>query len=135
MIFLPLLGFANPNENKDYWICKSHDNSNREWTIKNNYQKIAINQSFDACKKESKNPRTCKTSDNDCEGYHLGFSTKPYWRCMALDKTANHWKSNYYSNKDDAFLAAKAYCRSESRAPDSCYVNMITCANVNESQD
>ena len=131
LIFFPLLAFASPTEDHDYWVCKTQDENNMEWIIKNNYQKIALNLSFDACKKESKDPKTCKTSVNSCEGFHLGLSTKPFWRCTALDKKADYWTSNYYPNMDDAAIAAKAYCKSKSKVPDSCYVNLITCANAN----
>ncbi len=130
--FLPSLCIATSDQNGDYWICKTHDNANREWINKSSYQKVALNLSFDRCKKESKNPRSCKTSANDCEGFHLGLSTKPYWRCTALDSTATAWKSNYYTNKDDAYLAAKAYCKSKSKVPDTCYVNFMTCLNAND---
>ncbi|RUR12946.1 hypothetical protein [Legionella sp. km772] len=131
-MFLPFLSFASPDENQDYWVCKTHDNNNVEWTVKNKYQKIALNLSFDACKKQSKNPNTCKTSSNDCEGFHLGLSTKPYWRCTALDKKSGVWKSNYYPNRDDAYMAAKDYCKSKSQAPETCYVHVLTCTNINE---
>lgn len=130
--FLPALSLAEPSQNEDYWICKTHDNQNGEWTIKNTYQKVALNLSFDACKKGSKNPSSCNTSKNDCEGFRLGLSTKPYWRCTALDRTAAEWKSNYYPNREDAYLAAKDYCRSKSSEPESCYVHISTCINVNQ---
>lgn len=131
ILFLPMLSFASP-EDGNYWQCTTHDNANQEWTAQSTYQKMALNLAFDSCKKQSKNPATCKTSGADCEGYRNGLSTKPFWRCTALDKTATAWKSNYYSNRDDAALAAKAYCRSKSTLPESCYINFITCMNIND---
>ncbi len=132
LIFLPFFSFAMPTENEDYWICNAHDNANRVWPIKSHYQKVALNLAFDSCKKQSKSPTSCKTSAEDCEGFHLGLSTKPFWRCTALDLTANHWKSNYYHHKDDAILGAKAYCKTKSKVPETCYVHILTCMNVNE---
>lgn len=120
-----------PIGNGDYWICKTHDNANIEWTVKNAYQKIALNLAFNACKKQSKNPKSCKVLDEECEGFHLGVSTKPMWRCTALDTQAKAWHSNYYINKDDAAIAAKNYCKSKSDIPETCYVNLITCININ----
>lgn len=132
LLLLPLLSFAMPDDGQDYWVCKTHDETNREWIVKNNYQKIALNLSFNECKKQSKNPMSCKTSINDCEGFHLGLSTKPFWRCTALDVTATAWRSNYYSNREDAALAAQAYCKSMSTMPGTCYINLVTCINLNE---
>ncbi len=116
----------------DNWTCKSHDAAHMEWSVSNAYQRMAINLAFDACKKQSKWPKTCKTSLNDCEGFLNGISTKPIWRCLALDAQAQPWQSYYYTTKDDAALAAKAYCKSKSAVPDTCFVNMVTCININQ---
>jgi hypothetical protein len=130
LLFVPLIGFSMPNQ--DYWICRTQDINQMEWTAKSEYQKIALNLAFDACKKRSKNPSTCKASTEACEGFHLGKSTKSFWRCTALDRAADYWRSNYYHHKDDAIMAAKAYCKSKSSVPETCYVNVITCININE---
>lgn len=132
LMFTPLATFAVPSAGT-YWICKSHDKDHVEWTAKSEYRKIALNSSLAACKKRSTFPATCRTSHEDCEGYHLGLSIKPFWRCTALDRTAAYWRSNYYPHKDDAILAAKAYCKSKSSVPETCYVNVITCSNINEN--
>jgi len=131
-IFLPLIGFAMPINNNVYWVCKTHDNNNLEWSVKNSYKKVALNLAFDACKKQSKTPKSCKTSLNDCEGFQNGLSTKPLWRCTALERGAGHWLSNYYSNREDAAIAAKDYCKTQSSIPETCYVNLIGCTNANE---
>lgn len=117
---------------EDYWICKAHDATQKEWVVQNTYQRMAINLAFDACKKQSTSPLTCNTSNNSCEGFIDGVSTKPLWLCLALDANATPWRSNYYTNKEDAALAAKAYCKSKSELPETCYVNMITCNNINQ---
>ena len=129
LIFMPLIGFTMPTQ--DYWVCKTHDRDQIEWAAKSTYQKIALNIAFDACKKRSHDPSTCKTSQEDCEGFHLGMSTKPFWRCTALDRAADHWRSNYYHHKDDAIMAAKAYWKDKSSTPGTCYVNVISCININ----
>lgn len=130
-IFTPLIGFTMPSNDTTYWVCKTMDNNNLEWIVKNKYKKIATNLAFDACKKQSKNPKSCKTSANDCEGFQNGFSTKPLWQCSALDKGTGLWKSNYYAHRDDAAIAAKDYCKTQSTIPETCYVNLIGCINAN----
>lgn len=118
--------------NGGYWQCTTKDRTSKQWTITNAYQKIALNLSYEACKKESHSPESCTTSLNDCEGFQLGMSTSPYWRCTALDRTAGVWQSNYYRVREDAALAAEAYCKNNSTVPDTCYINMVTCKNINE---
>ncbi len=116
----------------NYWICTTKDNANQQWSAKSTYQKAALNLAFATCKKESKTPSTCKASISDCEGFNQGMSTKPMWQCTALDHTAEPWKSNFYSQRDDAALGAKAFCREKSTVPDTCYINMVTCASFKE---
>lgn len=117
---------------KDYWQCTTHDIDNNLWIAKSGFQKVAINVGYDSCKKQSKNPTTCKTAKTACEFFLQGVSTRPLWRCTALDRTAVAWKSNYYSDRTDAAFAAKAYCKDNSTVPETCYINMVTCFNVNE---
>ncbi len=131
-LLLPATGFTAANEEDTYWQCSTHDKVSKEWVARNTYQKVAINIAFEACKKESEFPGSCKASKSDCEGFYMGMSTKPLWRCTALDQTAVPWNSNYYTQRDDAALAAKAYCRENSTVPDTCYINMVTCRNFNE---
>lgn len=132
-MLLPVSGFTAPiNEEGSYWQCITHDKANKEWTARNTYQKVAINIAFAACKKESEFPSSCKAAKSGCEGFYMGMSTKPLWRCTALDQTAEPWNSNYYPQREDAALAAKAYCRENSTVPDTCYINMVTCRNFNE---
>jgi hypothetical protein len=127
-LFLPIVGFAI----EDNWICKAHDVAHQEWAAKNAYQKMAINFAFAYCKKQSKNPMSCKVSETDCEGFQQGISTKPFWRCTALDAQAAGWNSNYYANREEAGLAALSYCKAKSPAPETCFINLITCLNVNK---
>lgn len=122
----------DPNSN--YWYCSASDAEDKEWTVTSGYELAAINKAFDACKKESRMPATCKVAKENCEVFVNGLSTRPMWRCTALDQTAQPWRSNVYSQRDDAALAAKAYCQDESSLPDTCYINLITCRNLNSRE-
>lgn len=122
-------GLAKPIDGS-YWKCTTKDRMNKQWTMQNSYQKMAFNLSFEACKKESASPESCVISSEDCEGFYLGKTTSPHWKCTALDRTAVAWQSNHYRMRDDAALAALAYCKNNSTVPYTCYVNMVTCFNV-----
>lgn len=117
-----------------YWQCTSEDDGNKIWTAKNAYQKTALNIAYAACRKESSAPSTCHSSIANCEGFNLGRSTRAMWQCTALDKAsdAEPWRNSPMSQQEDAALAAKAYCKNNSKLPETCYINMITCVNVNE---
>lgn len=132
LIFLVTTGHAAPVLTKNsYWQCITEDKTNKQWTARNAYQKMALNIAYEACKKESPYPLSCKTSQASCDPIVRGRSIKPMWLCTALDSSALPWSSNLYTQRDDAALAAKAYCRENSNIPETCYVNMITCRNVN----
>lgn len=119
------------NVSVNYWQCTTMDAESKTWLAEGHYQLTAINHAFAKCKKESAYPTTCKTSKNNCEHFINGQSTKPMWRCVALDSAANIWPSNLYTVRDDAALAGLAYCKDNSNIPASCYMNMITCRNLN----
>lgn len=130
LMFIPLTSLAM--DSSSYWRCTTHDSANKEWHAGNIYQKMAMNLAFEACKKESQLPASCKTSIQDCEGFNQGMSTRPRWRCTALDAHALPWQSNFYSQRLDAALAAKAYCKNNSSIPETCYINLVTCSNLTE---
>ena len=132
MLFSCIAFSASGFAAEDNWVCKARDKANIEWSAQNAYQKAAINLAFEACKKKSKMPATCKTSIEDCEGFKQGISTKSFWYCVAFDAQATPWKSNYYQRKDEAALAAETYCKSKSAIPDTCFINFITCTNINQ---
>jgi hypothetical protein len=115
-----------------YWQCTTVDNQEKQWVAKNPYDRVAINKAYDACKKQSTNPSSCKSSKENCEYFSDGMSTRPAWRCTALDQMSKPWPSNLHTNRDDAALEAKAYCQQHSGMPDSCYINLLTCNNLNE---
>lgn len=109
----------------------SFDGANKSWAAKSDYQISAINQAYATCKKESTIPTSCQTSKEGCEFFIGGQTTKPMWRCTALDQMATPWMSNIYAQRDDAAIAAKAYCQDRSGFPDTCYINLMTCENLN----
>lgn len=113
------------------WQCIAKDANHKQWTINSNYQRNAINHALEACKKESTLPTTCQALDNDCDSLLNGLSTKPLWRCISLDQTATPWTGKLSSNKDDAALSAKSSCKEQSTLPGTCYINMLTCTNLN----
>ena len=125
--------FAVPAQaNHGYWQCITTDSANNQWIVKSAYKRSALNIAFDSCKKESKTPTTCKSSANNCEGFNNGFSNNPMWKCTAIDSAGAAWKSNSYTQRDDAALAAKAYCTQNSSLPYTCYIDLVTCVNSSE---
>lgn len=132
LVLSPVSGMSMPLESDSYWQCKTQDKLNNEWLVKNPYQKVALNLAFEACKKESKMPKTCSASKSACEGFVQGISISPLWRCTALDSTAVPWRSNFYTQREDAALAALAYCKQKSTVSETCSINLVTCKNFNE---
>lgn len=134
LIFVSILTLLCTNllraDGSDYWQCTSSDGEDKQWVVNSSYERQAINKAFDACKKESRLPESCKTAHAACEAFVNGLSTRPLWQCTALDRFAKPWISNHYRHRDDAAIAAKAYCEEKSRAPDSCYINLLTCRNL-----
>ncbi|MFI4919013.1 MAG: hypothetical protein ACHP65_05605 [Legionellales bacterium] len=123
---------APPDELSNFWQCVTLDADNKAWSAKKEYQKSALNIAFAACKKESRVPSTCKTSQSNCEAFNKGRSTSAMWQCTALDQNAMTWQSNYYSLRDNAALGAKAFCNEKSTVPDTCSINLLACVNAND---
>lgn len=116
----------------DYWQCITTDNTNKQWAAQSIYKKVAQNTASAQCKQQSLTPASCRTPLSQCERFIHGLSISPMWVCTALDFHAIAWRSNEYTLRDDAALAAKDYCREKSSVPGTCYVNMVTCVNKNE---
>lgn len=115
----------------NYWYCVISDSNNKLWTEYSTYQLAAIAKVSDYCKKQSKDPLSCKIDKNGCEHFIHGVSTRPMWRCLALDNHSESWPSDLNSNREAAILNAEAQCKQHSVAPRTCYVNQITCRNLN----
>ena len=98
------------------------------------YERVSMNKAFDDCKKQSPVPTSCKAVKEGCEYFAHGISTRPMWRCTALDQTAKPWVGNTYSNEDEAALGAKEDCQKHSALPWTCYINLLTCKNLSENQ-
>lgn len=128
-----LLSFSLNAENAErtLWRCTAFDAQNRDWIFESSFELTAINKAYEACKKQSNIPSSCKAAKEACELLVNGVTTRPMWRCVALDQMAEAWPSNIYRHRDDAALAAKAYCQDHSAFPDTCYINLITCKNLN----
>lgn len=133
MVFFVAPSWSDPVIEKvdHYWQCSARDSAENQWLIKDTYQRVASSKAFDACKKQSNAPMTCRSPRNHCEYFVNGITTRPMWRCTALDWDALPWKGNVNSSQDDAALDAKDYCKEGSRLPDTCYINLLTCKNLN----
>lgn len=118
-------------DDNSYWTCSVYDSTENKWSDTSNYRRVAINKAYDACKKASKDPRSCKPAIENCEAFVDGMSTRPMWRCTALDFNAEAYQSNIYFDKYDAALAARAYCKDRSSQPGTCYIHTLTCNNLN----
>lgn len=128
---LVLMALSTYSFADSFWRCTSSDEANNSWSDSNKYQKTAINLSYDQCKKNSSAPKSCESSHEDCHYFSDGYDTTPMWQCSAIDRYAQAWKSTAYSNIDDAAIGAQVYCKHKSEIPETCFVNMITCTNIN----
>lgn len=130
---LSVSSFAEPTPmGGNFWQCSSHDITHTKWTTQSAYQKIALNLSYVSCKKGSKAPATCKTTKASCIKFINGENVMPMWQCTAFDREALAWKSTLYPSREDAALAAQAYCKHKSPVPYTCFINVVTCINKNE---
>lgn len=111
----------------NYWQCAVHDNENKQWEAKSAYERVATSKAFEACKKESHVPVSCKLIKDSCDYSGKDNSSASLWQCTALDQTGQPWEGKPNSNKDNAALDAKAYCQAHSPAPDTCFINLLTC--------
>ena len=131
LLFLLMTITSSWADDSTYWQCTSIDQDHQSWVSEHEYERTATNQALEACKKQTAVPGSCKVAHEACEFFQHGLSTRPSWRCTALDKDAKAWASNPYPQRDDAAMAAKAYCKERSASPDTCSVNFLTCINLN----
>ncbi|MCE3045032.1 hypothetical protein [Legionella sp. 16cNR16C] len=132
LFILSPFAFSQPGNTEENWKCRVYDQTKKEWLAVSNYELTALNKAFDSCKKESQFPLTCKATRANCDGFADGHSLSPLWQCTALDDEAQAWLSIYYRHRDDAVFSAKDYCRNHSKVPETCYVNLLTCRNINQ---
>lgn len=133
LMLYPLTLLATPiNETTDAWTCQAEDSTSKQWSGSGSFERVATNKALENCKKQSQYPVTCKTAKESCEAIINGVLTRPMWRCTALDQLSKTWKSAIYSHRDDAAIGAKDYCKEHSSMPDTCYINLLTCNNLNE---
>lgn len=114
------------------WTCTSQDSGGYRWTYSSSYQKVALNQAYLQCKKQSAEPKSCKSEAEACHYFIDGLDATPMWQCTAVDAASDAYNSTLYNHQDDAALGALAYCKKKSPVPDTCFINTITCTNVND---
>lgn len=138
-LLLLLMGTIKPlwAESNNYWQCMAHDALKKQWEAKSSYERVAANKAFETCKKESKVPTTCTAVQDSCNYFGKpivitpGSSEGAIWKCTALDSAAHPW-IKMSSNRDAAALSAKSTCVQHSSVPDTCYINLLTCININK---
>lgn len=117
----------------DYWQCSARDSTDKQWTVKSIYSVSANHKALEACKKESAYPKSCIVIESkDCEGFYNGHSLRPSWQCTAIDQMGKAWSNTPAENQDDAAISALSLCKAQSKVPDSCYINSLSCTNVNK---
>ena len=119
---------------QDFWQCTITDDLDKHWTFRHSFQKVALHKAWEACKKSSQQPASCDMAGENCDAFLNGQNTSPMWQCTALDQQAKAWVSSVYRQRDDAALAAKDRCLKHSGLPDTCYINLLTCVNLNERE-
>lgn len=127
LVLVSPLAHADPN----YWICYATD-GHHTWSSPSSEQRSAINNAYDACKKTSDDPAKCSTDKENCDYYMYGKSAKPLWECYALDHNSRRWKNSPRTTRNSAALASKAKCQNHSSFPDSCYMVLWTCKDLND---
>lgn len=128
--FASLAAGVTMKDTGSYWLCKAYDSKNNQWIAKSPYRRVAMNTAYEGCKKQSQFPKTCKTANEYCEDIIKGGIAQHGWQCTAMDKKAKSWVSDAYPERNQAVLGAKAYCEKHSDIPNSCYVNLLTCKNL-----
>lgn len=122
-------GFAyTQNDDANYWQCNAYDGNNLSWSATNTYQKVAMNAALSLCKRSSKSPSSCKSGYNFCIEFNQNLNTRPRWQCTALDEQGTPWLGPFSASRDTAALGALAHCKTNSKLPETCSINLVTCA-------
>ena len=134
VLSLSILLIINPVWAEDsYWQCSAADSKGMQWVVNHIYEQVASNKAIEACKKQSPAPASCNSLKDNCDYFSNGLSTRPLWRCTALDLMSKTWRNNPRPNRDEAAIEAKENCERHSSMPDTCYINLLTCKNINET--
>lgn len=120
--------YAQIDANSNYWQCSIQDADHKLWSFQSSYQKIALNTVIAACKKESRQPMSCKVRASTCQEFNPQRSTRPKWHCMASDDKGTRFESEYLTDRDSAALNAMGRCKSTSKIPETCFINVVACA-------
>ncbi len=130
LILLPSLSFAETlRGHNSTWQCAAYDDSNKQWIVKSQYQRKAINQAKANCTNDSQNPKSCHVAKEFCEVIVAGREYKSHWQCLALDKMGHHFRSDTHNSRNHAIVGARKLCQRQSVFPSSCYVRLLTCKN------
>ncbi|MCE3045753.1 hypothetical protein [Legionella sp. 16cNR16C] len=116
---------------KEIWHCHAHDYTDQRFIALSSNEWTALRNAKLLCKSQSKQPKTCTISREDCDAMVNGVSVRPLWQCTAMDSLAHVWKSGIYRVADNAINGAKTRCYSHSAVPSTCHVNHLTCKNLN----
>lgn len=108
------------------WLCSAYDSQKIRWQAQYEHRMEAAREATLACRRESADPMSCSQAFADCQKSDKTRNA-PAWVCIAVDANAQSWHSNPYPKQADAAIAAKDYCKSKSKAPDTCFVNTISC--------
>src|SRR5437016_5030264 len=73
------------------WHCDAHDYAEKSFIAFSNNEWSSLRDAMKLCKKESKNPKTCKVSREDCDALMNGLSIRPWWQCKAMDALGYVW--------------------------------------------
>lgn len=118
--------------NNNYWQCIAADANYNRWAANHDFHRAAATLALEACKKQSPLPKSCNMQEKNCDHIVNGRSSLPMWRCTAFDQMAKAWISKQtFRERDDAAIASKNLCQNHSGMPESCYVNLLTCKNLN----
>lgn len=126
-----MLGYGPAQAAVQRWECTVIDSQGQRWSHTHTYRPPALYHALEACKRDSAYPESCHHTTLGCELFINGHSTRPFWRCTALDRQGGAWVHQGMRNRMDAALASKARCQQHSRFPSTCYVYTFTCKNLN----
>ncbi|ARG97020.1 hypothetical protein [Legionella micdadei] len=113
------------------WQCSSHDRTEQYFNGFSNNEWSSLRNAMKLCKKQSKNPKTCRVSQEDCDALVNGQSIRPWWQCKAMDSLGYVWIGGYFRVADNAILEAKSRCHSFSAVPATCFTSFFTCKKLN----